>query len=602
MASVLEQDVEDLEVCIADDGSWDGTAERLERLYSDEPRVRWETTRNGGIGFGSNRAIAIARAPYIGQLDADDRLKPGAVRRLMTHLDEHPDVACCYSSCERIDADGAFVEKEYSWPVFSREKMMLTSIAHHFRMFRRSAWERTTGFREDIDNAVDYDLFLKLSEVGALHHVDEVLYQRRWHGENTSDRKENLQTTNTHRAQREALTRLGLREFWDVHVPDPRLPRRITYERVRDKPMTLFWPDYSRSNPYQHLLYGKARREIEICAGDLDVALEMLGQLDDPRLLTFHLHWLNFLLLGVTDVEEARRKVDAFTAKLEKFVWRGGRLVWTVHNAVSHDTPFGDLEAEMSARIARMADVLHVHSEGSIDEIASAFELPREKVRVSRHGSYVGAYPDFVTRESARSQLGLGEADDVIVFLGQIRPYKGVETLIEVFRRLLSERPNAVLLLLGAMKFDLFDAVRPELTEAERSRIRANERFVDDMEMQVFLRAADIAVYPYRRILTSGSLLLALSFGLPTAVPSVGMTRDVLEGQDAGVLYDGEGGTEALEGAVRELLARKDAGEISAMGARARARAERLDWPSFAPFLRPDADRPHDRATRRASS
>ncbi len=104
---------------------------------------------------------------------------------------------CAYSSAERIDADGNYVKPEYSFPVYTREKMLLTSIAHHFRLFRRQAWARTTGFREDLLNAVDYDMFLKLSELGPFHHVEEVLYQRRWHGGNTSLVNEEMQTRNT---------------------------------------------------------------------------------------------------------------------------------------------------------------------------------------------------------------------------------------------------------------------------------------------------------------------------------------------------------------------------------------------------------------------
>lgn len=75
--SVLEQDMRDVQVCIADDGSTDGTFELLQDTYGDHPQVRLETGLNGGIGHASNRAIRLGRAPYIGQLDSDDRLKPG---------------------------------------------------------------------------------------------------------------------------------------------------------------------------------------------------------------------------------------------------------------------------------------------------------------------------------------------------------------------------------------------------------------------------------------------------------------------------------------------------------------------------------------------
>ena len=105
-----------------------------------------------------------------------------------------------------------------------------------------------------------------------------------------------------------------------------------------------------------------------------------------------------------------------------------------------------------------------------------------------------------------------------------------------------------------------------------------------DTEFQLFYRAADIAAFPYKSILTSGSMLLALSFGVPVVIPRVGMTGEVLEGNDAGLLYDGAEGEVALEAALRQML---DAGaeRLSDMGKNARALAETLDWRDFAAVL-----------------
>lgn len=578
--SVLEQDFQDLEVCIADDGSRDGTRDLLERVYATEQRVRWISHLNGGIGYASNRAISMSRGLYVGQLDSDDRLKPGAVRRLAEHLDEKPDVVCVYGSCERVDAAGNYLQDEYSWPEFSREKMMITSIAHHFRMFRRMGWERTTRFREDIANAVDYDLFLKLAEIGSFHHIDEKLYQRRWHGENTSHVNEGKQTVNTHVVQREALERLGLEKFWDVHVPNPKHPRKVSYRRRDDVPMVVTWPVYL-SNPYQRLLYAKAGEGVEVVGGDIDAALRLIDKDVEPRLITFHLHWINQLFNKVENERDARSIAEAFLSKIETFRAKGGRMIWTLHNTISHDTPFHDLEVEVSRRLVILSDVLHLHSEASIPEIEEHFALPPEKIRISRHGAYHGAYPNFVSRAQAREVLGISPKDDVIVFTGQVRPYKGVRQLITAFRQILKDRPNALLLIAGHVSFDILSTIEPALTEYEMSRIRFTEKFVDETELQVYFGAADIAAYPYSRILTSGSLLLALTFGVPVVIPEVGMTREVLESSDAGLLYDGTVGATALEAALRKMLGRKDTGQLEHMHRAAADLSQDLDWPDI---------------------
>lgn len=586
--SVLSQDVADLDVCIANDGSRDGTLALLERLYSGEKRVRWIDNPNGGIGFASNSAIRMSDSLYIGQLDSDDCLKPGAVRRLMGVLDENPKVVCAYGSCERIDAAGNFTQNEYAWPVFTREKMMITSIAHHFRMFRRQTWERTSRFREDIVNGVDYDIFLKMSEVGEFQHVEETLYQRRWHGENTSHVNEHHQTTNTHRVQREALARQGLSRFWDVHVPDPEKPRNVSYRRNGDAPMVVFWPDYSRGNPYQRLLYAKSSEKAEFVAGDIDAALKAVSTGSvRPGDVTFHLHWLNALFRGVQTEAAAQQIAADFGDKLVRFRAKGGRVLWTLHNTISHDTPFAEIETALSTRVAAIADRIHIHSDGAEAEVSEVFLLPAEKVRVSRHGHYIGAYSDIVSREAARQYLGLSPEDDVILFTGMVRPYKGVEDLVRAFRAILADRPQARLVIAGLEWFDPLADLTPALTEAERARILTSGRFIENDELQLFFRAADIAAYPYLRTLTSGSLLLALSFGVPTVIPRNAMTVDVLQGQGAGMLYDNapEVAVPALEDALRQLLAEKDAGNLPAIAARARARAQSLDWPDFTELL-----------------
>lgn len=573
--SVLEQDVRDLEVCIADDGSRDGTIELLEQRFEGNPKVTWSSNPNGGIGFASNRAITMTRGIYIGQLDSDDCLKPGAVRTLAAYLDENPEVACCYGSCERVDADGNYLQNEYSWPVFSREKMMITSIAHHFRMFRRQAFERTEKFREDIANAVDYDMFLKLSEVGKFKHIDEILYQRRWHGENTSSVNEDRQTANTHKVQREALQRLGLADFWDLHVEKADEPRRVTYRRRPGCKLVMFWP-YYRANPYQRLLYAPCAKDMEICAGNIDAALREIRDSRSPQDHVFHVHWLNFVFSDDMSEVAAKEASDEFLAKIELFKALGGTVVWTIHNILSHDAKHHDVEIGLSTRLAELVDILHFHAAESVEEVAKVFPVPREKVRVARHGHYIGAYPDLVTPEIARSYLDLDPLDDVILFNGQVRGYKGIDTLISTFRRILAERPTAVLVIGGAAREDPLTNLSNPLSEFERSRIRFINRFLDDAELQVFLRAADFAVYPYRNILTSGSLMLALSFGLPVVIPEVAMTRAVLGNSSAGMIYDGTAGE--LEDALIRMLAAKDRNELPDMRQEARRLAEEHEW------------------------
>lgn len=231
--SVLAQDFTDLEVCIVDDGSTDDTLERLERRYKNNPRVRWSTQERGGIGKASNAAARMCRAPYIGQLDADDMLKSHAVRTMVDYLDTH-NVGCVYGNYEYIDADGRFLRPGREWPVFSREMLSLSMIVHHFRAFRKRDWNRTSGFDEHLENSVDYEMFIRLSEVCAIAHIPrDVMYLYRWHGLNTSIARYDQQCRNHVRVIRRALQRTGLDRTWELHVPEPLDLEALEYYRRR---------------------------------------------------------------------------------------------------------------------------------------------------------------------------------------------------------------------------------------------------------------------------------------------------------------------------------------------------------------------------------
>ncbi|MEK8019466.1 MAG: glycosyltransferase, partial [Candidatus Parabeggiatoa sp.] len=228
--SALAQTYTDLEVCIVNDASTDNTLRVIENHYQNNPRVRWITQPNGGIGKASNAAVRLCRGVYIGQLDADDILKPDAVETLVDYLDNH-NVGCVYSRYEIIDTMGNYIQDAYNWPFFSREKLMGAMIVHHFRMFRKRDWLRTPGFNEELKNSIDFDMFLKLSELCTIHHLDQILYAYRWHGDNTSIVHKAAQFENHVKVIRLALERLGLDQDWEVSSPHPEDIRKVEFRK-----------------------------------------------------------------------------------------------------------------------------------------------------------------------------------------------------------------------------------------------------------------------------------------------------------------------------------------------------------------------------------
>ena len=231
--SALNQTFKDLEVVIVDDGSTDNTAKILEDTYSSNKRVTWITQNNQGISAASNKAISLCRGYLIGQLDSDDRLKPRAVEKLLPYFKDS-NIGCVYGNYEIIDKKGDFQRDGWNHKIFTRERLLCGMIIHHFRMFRKRDWRRTSGFDKNLTNAVDFDFFLKLSEVSDFKHVNTVLYEYRLHGKNTSVVDIEKQEINTQIAIENSLKRLRLDKLWEPFAPDSEKPRSRTFRPAGD--------------------------------------------------------------------------------------------------------------------------------------------------------------------------------------------------------------------------------------------------------------------------------------------------------------------------------------------------------------------------------
>jgi hypothetical protein len=111
---------------------------------------------------------------------------------------------------------------------------MFGCIVHHFRLFRARDWWRTDGFATDMKNAIDFDIYLKLSEVTEMKHIQEWTYVYRIHSESTSIKSSGRQVINHFESIRRSLKRRGLSNRWNVIAKDKNNPRMARFEEVKD--------------------------------------------------------------------------------------------------------------------------------------------------------------------------------------------------------------------------------------------------------------------------------------------------------------------------------------------------------------------------------
>ena len=230
--SGLNQTYTDLEIVVVNDGSTDATGEILDTMYSSEPRVRIIHQTNGGISSATNTAINACKGEYIMQLDSDDAVLPECVESLVSVL-ERNDVGFVYGDSYLIDSQGELIGNAYSWSMYDRYKLLTGMMIHHPRMFRKRDFYRTPQFDTSLSNAVDYDFFLKLSEITDAYHLQTPLYLYRQHNTNTSLVDSEAQDKNNHKCIQNAYKRLGIKHLLTIE-PEENHRRRMRVKKLEN--------------------------------------------------------------------------------------------------------------------------------------------------------------------------------------------------------------------------------------------------------------------------------------------------------------------------------------------------------------------------------
>lgn len=194
----------------------------------------------------------------------------------------------------------------------------------------------------------------------------------------------------------------------------------------------------------------------------------------------------------------------------------------------------------------RCCDRIFVHTEKMKGELCREFPVAGENVTVIPF-PINNASPDTdLTSQEAKHRLGLSAEEKVILFFGRVRPYKGTEFLLDAFRLLLSD---------GAARYRLIIAGEPlkgceEYVQEIRTvvqrdfgseQILLRMQFIPDADVEMYFKAADVLVLPYKEIFQSGVMFLAYAFGLPVVATDVGSFREeILEGRTGFLCQPGD--------------------------------------------------------------
>ncbi len=237
----------------------------------------------------------------------------------------------------------------------------------------------------------------------------------------------------------------------------------------------------------------------------------------------FHILWNN--------------KLEYFDRTLLMLYYKacGKKLVLTAHNVNQARRDSKDsLLNRLTLRIQyQLADHIFVHTQKMKSELLQDFGVRERSVTVIPFGINNSLPDTDMTPAEAKRRLGIADGEKALLFLGRLRPYKGLECLLEAFQLLASSDPSYKLIVASEPKKGS-EAYSEEIRRIIDRKIHPGQavlkmQFIPDEQMEVYLKAADVLVLPYKEIFQSGVLFLGYSFGLPVIATDVGSFREEID-------------------------------------------------------------------------
>jgi glycosyltransferase involved in cell wall biosynthesis len=237
-------------------------------------------------------------------------------------------------------------------------------------------------------------------------------------------------------------------------------------------------------------------------------------------------------------------KIQLFDRTLLMLYYKvlGKRVALTAHNVnqAKRDSCDSWLN-RITLRIQyHLCDHIFVHTRKMKSELIEDFGVKEESVTVIRH-PINNAFPDTaLTPSEAKRRLGLRDTDKTMLCFGKIKPYKGFEYLLPAFKRLAAEDGRYRLIIAGEVQKGsesyLESLAQGIPIELEKRQVILKAQFIPDEDVEVYLKAADVLVLPYKDIFQSGVLFLGYSFGLPVIATDVGSFREEIVDGETGYL------------------------------------------------------------------
>lgn len=288
---------------------------------------------------------------------------------------------------------------------------------------------------------------------------------------------------------------------------------------------------YAHGNPYHHLLYGQTGPYTPLAgAKDLSQLAQYTAEQSRPVL---HLHWDDRMFGRDDDRDANQSHARTLIDRLKAFKASGGKILWTIHNKRAHFERDAESFAWGRGQLCALADLVHVHALHAARHMIEDWGVAPEKIRIIRHPSYLGAYEPAEVTLARPLPSSLTRR---FLFFGTMRGNKGVALLPEAIVRLTQHRPDFALLIAGKTMRRAMRRMQPVL---DLPQISVRDGFIPDADVPDIFAANQVFLAPFGDFFTSGSVMLAQTFGLPVIGPDREEMRAITAPGNHDLLYDG---------------------------------------------------------------
>jgi D-inositol-3-phosphate glycosyltransferase len=225
-----------------------------------------------------------------------------------------------------------------------------------------------------------------------------------------------------------------------------------------------------------------------------------------------------------------RRRIESLYFVTLKLL--GVKLAHTVHDV----TPLNEnkLDHFFSLLVYKTADLLFVHSNVNKKDLANQVKIEEDKIKVVPHGDFDNYISDQIpSKWEVRKFFNLSPEQNVLLFFGAIKEYKGLDILFDSLSQVAHKVINLTLIIAGMPDpIELGQEYKNMISKLPKEiSVIFHDKFIPNEDLEKYFIASDVIVLPYRRISHSGVLHLAYSFGRPVIATNVG---DFLESIEEG--------------------------------------------------------------------